>query len=102
MLGGMWRSLAVFGMLVATGAMASSGPPPCPGVPFQTDQALFDVSAPPDTITVDAAGMTSIAGRCDPVLGRWHRRVDGSVTLRARWLACGAFANVRLRLRYDA
>jgi len=102
MLMAMWRGLAFAALLGATGVMASSGPPPCPGVPFTTDQPLFDGSAPPDTITVDAAGMTSIAGRCDPILARWHRRADGSETLRARWLACGAFANVRLRLRYDS
>ncbi len=100
----MWRGLVLAGVLVATVATAGPppGPPPCPDVPFVTDVPLLDASAPPDTITVDAAGMVAIAGRCDPILARWRRRADGSMTLRARWFPCGAVANVRLRMRYDA
>ena len=98
----MWRTIALAGVFAANAASGSYGPPPCAGVPFTSDRPLFDASAPPDTITVDAAGMTSIAGRCDPVLARWRRHADGSTSLRARWLTCGAVANVRLRMRYDA
>src|SRR5262249_10814881 len=101
---GPMRSLLAVGVVLWAGvALArTAGPPPCPGVPFLGDQPRLDPTAGPATSTVDSARVASIAGRCAPVLGRWRRRVDGSVTLRARWLACGAVANVRVRMRYDA
>lgn len=101
---GMWRGLGLAGVFVATvaGAARPPGPPPCPDVPFVADSPLLDPSAPPDTMTVDTAGQVSIPGACAAVPARWRRRSDGTVQLRARWAACGAVMNVRLRMRYDA
>jgi len=100
----MWRGLVPAAVLVATVAAAGPppGPPPCPNVSFVADRPLFDPNAPPDTITVDAAGEVSIAGHCAPQLARWRGRADGTVLLRARWEVCGAVAIVRLRMVYDA
>ncbi len=92
------RFVFAVALATATGSAAQTLPAPCPDVPFVTDVPLLEAGAPPDTITIDSAGMTAIAAYCDPVLARWRVRSDGTAKLRARWDTCGAIERVRLRI----
>lgn len=89
-------------MATATAAVAQTSPAPCPGIPFVTNVALLDGVASSDSITIDSAGMATMAGHCDPVQARWRVRKDTTTRLRVRWLACDTAERVRLVMDFAA
>src|SRR5262245_56763656 len=97
----MGRWLLVLTLLVARAAHGRApAPEPCPDVRFVSDVPLTTAAPTREVVTVDAQGLVSIPGFCDPIRARWSRH-GWSTVLRARWPRCGTARRVRLRVLYD-